>query len=679
MYSQQQQQPTTTTTTPKNSTSNNLSGEGKNLIRTYLSSPPPPSIQSQPPQSTTTTTTPTNNNNIISNTNPSPSSFSDVEIIYAIRLPLPQQPSSSSFDDEQIIIKDTSRVIVGGSTIPLIIENTTLSKFLSFSTYIKDLNNNNQLSFYLPTDMQDFKTALRLARERDVDPILKRSRNAIDRVLRCGEKFGLRDLDLIERLRDKRAVLSVNAIMPEIGASLETNPRRKLLLYKQVIQKSRTMDLVSGGTQSVQVKAMKIKVSESLLKVCRASTITTAAAAATTTTTTNTSEDTQQQRINITLQMLTYAYRILFEGRNEQLPQKMDETIKQLKSAIEKEFIRFGESPDQFKSTTLQRAISTSSDLYIDATTTSTTATNTATGRSGFIPPPPFIYSTLVPVSLLNNNNNQTTNNSQLIHVNIGGEKIMILHRSELEQIGCIQDALLGYISTTNNNSGPSTPVMESIYLFIGDEPERFEQMLHLVRANGHLESGEKMDESILRSYRNVARRYRLGKPIVEKLSSWLEVHKNGVGGSTDAKQELRALKITRLLNGERGDALVASSMAEAYVERMQQTSSMGKKIKFASKAELLIRLILPYLLTSASIVSDSGAGGGAGGTGNMSAVKRSIEILKLVLSVQGRADEISSLDLAIKEFTQGIKGAAGELADVLNGPTRDVPPQMYV
>jgi len=216
------------------------------------------------------------------------------------------------------------------------------------------------------------------------------------------------------------------------------------------------------------------------------------------------------------------------------------------------------------------------------------------------------------------------------------------LHSSELEEIPALASLLPKVDSST-------------VQIFIGDDPEQFQLAMHLIRCQGRLELGEKIDIGVLKSYRHVARKYSLGMDITHRIDAWILAHKNGVGGATNAQEEIRGLKLTRALNPERGDALVSSALAEAYLEQAEKALESAKKVRLLQKAESCVRTVLPILVTSMSVSRADEE--------QKKAVAQVVSMLKKCLVMQEREGEAMLVDSAIREFQAGILGSAEDLA----------------
>jgi len=428
--------------------------------------------------------------------------------------------------------------------------------------------------------------------------------------LRAAELYDLSQ-ELIQNLTDRLAVLQ-NLVMPEIAALLETNPRRKLLLLKSVIRKARLMDVVSGGTQSVQSKIARIKVATNLVEACESST--------------STISETWKRKY------LRVAEKAVLEGRSvDTLPTSVATQIEELQKRIVNvrthQLLHSDEVPAVSQPLKLIRSFSESRRTQLEKKKSSKKY------LAQFRPLPP----NLSPLP------------DDICVVNCSGLKVLKVHREELKRFGAFD-----VLSDAN-------------HVYLSDDPGRFELALHLVRSGGKLEDGEKADDSVLKSYRRVAYSYALDWSIVRRIEAWIGAHKNGVGGARNAREEIRALRLTRLVNPEKGDALVASALAEAYMERvLNEHMPERKKQKLLQKAEINLRTVLPVLLTSMSVMHINSE--------QKTAIDQSIAVLKQILTMQGRGSEAKDLDAQVKLFSQGVQGAAKELSAM----TRNVPQGMY-
>jgi len=486
-----------------------------------------------------------------------------------------------------------------------IVEIKALEKFtlLFSSTGLEKLTSAGTLRriLFIEDDAGTFKLALRLAREDQVDAPFKRSRTAMRKLLRIARRYGLRDLEPI--LADRYAVLQ-NNVMPEIAAMLETNPRRRLYLFKSVVRKARTVDLLGGGTQSIQCKVAKLKIVANLLEACE-----------------HVSEamtETWKRKY------LRVAEKLLIEGRSvDSLPLSIVEQVQALQKRIVDIQASLIHSDDiVLQPPKLVRSISDSRRIQYER--------KAAQKYAEFVP-----YGT---ASLADG----------FFRINCGGQKVLHLHADEFQRFGIFQDATEG-----------------SFLLF--DDPSRFELALYLVRREGRLDEAEKMDDTILKSYRDAALRYGLDWAITRRLDAWLNAHRHGAGGARNAREEVRALRLTRMLNPDKGEALVASALAEAYLERVtKENPGPNKRLRLLEKAETNLRVVLPVLLTSLSVVQVSKE--------QRLAIDQSVGVLKQILTMQGRGDEAKMLDQAVTLFSKGIQGAAKELS----AATRNVPSGMY-
>jgi len=240
---------------------------------------------------------------------------------------------------------------------------------------------------------------------------------------------------------------------------------------------------------------------------------------------------------------------------------------------------------------------------------------------------------------------------SDFVTVNCSGQKSYLLHKEDVRRFSALDNC--------------STTVCEEY--FVCDDPSRFELALRLVQSKGKLDDSEKSNEAILKSYREVARSYGLEWLICRRLETWIVAHKSGVGGARNIREEIRALKLTMLLNPEKGDIMVASTLAEALLDRVSNTIvSDHKKVRLLENAETNLRIVLPILLTSMSIAKISKE--------QQLAMNHSVSMLKQILNLQGRADDAANLDIAVESFLKGVRAAAKDLSTA----TRDIPSGMY-
>ena len=466
---------------------------------------------------------------------------------------------------------------------------------------------------YVMDDLSEFKTALRLAREGRVDPILRRSRTAVARALRAATKYALPP-EMTSELTDRIATLSLT-VMPEIAAQLETNARRKILLYKSVIRKARLMDLASGGAQALAAKAARVKVAEALTHAASA----------------------ERDPVHRAL-LVRAAGKTLYEGRSEELPELLAKSLQAVETLLK----------------------DAAASAAVDFASLKPPHPDQVSQPHSWWPALPFMVR--CPLTLAAQPNASAPPTPDLIRVEVGGERVYFLHRAELVAMGAMRPQ-------PDGAGGLDLDGFDAAHeqVFVGDDPERFEQALHLARSRGRLEPGERADESIIRSYRDVARRYRLDAAIIRKLDAWVWTHKNGVGGATNAREEIRGLKLTKLLNPDRGDALVASALAEALVERADDPATpLGKRQSLLAKAEINLRTVLPVMLTSQSVMRM--------GPEQTQAVTRTLELLKKVMRGQGRESEIPPLEASVAEFARGIGQVADKFAQLGSKP----PESMY-
>jgi hypothetical protein len=162
-----------------------------------------------------------------------------------------------------LVIPDTVSVLVGGIE-KFQIETETLQKadkIFPQELLSKAMNENKII--YVADEVSNFKLLLRLIREGKIDPSFKKSRQAIYRNLLVARAYSLGEIANL--LQDRYSVMQ-NVVMPEIAALLETNPNRKLLLYRSVVKKARLTDLFSAGSNSINSKAARIKIASSLIE-----------------------------------------------------------------------------------------------------------------------------------------------------------------------------------------------------------------------------------------------------------------------------------------------------------------------------------------------------------------------------------------------------------------------------
>lgn len=519
--------------------------------------------------------------------------------------------------DPELPSGELVRVVLSGG-LRMVVERETLEKFGAFARMDPATT-----VIYARGDEVEIRSALRLAREGAIDSVLKRVRNALVRAERTMRNFEIRDEALMRDLQDRIAVVSL-AVLPEVAVRLETDLTRKLLLFKAIRRRARQLDLASGGTQSMQSKAQRIKIAEEALRAAVPSD-------------SGSSSPAGANDRHLRLRLLRFALQTTYEGRSAELPPALNKLTTEVQAKIEDAVRSLGGSPEFLRPVALQRLISADRDIYCEAAgppphvvlVPSTAATPPATPRNKMAVTP-------------------------LVRVNVGGERVFELHPIEFSAIG-VFGALGG------------SP-RRGFDVFVGDEPDRFEQVLHLSRSRGRLEPLERSDDSIVRASVKIARRYRLSNAVLERLGQWTKAHKDGVGGAANTREEIRALKLTKLLSPERGEHIVAAALAEAYLERAEQSSAGtvgddgGRRTRrLAGKAEMNLRVALPYVLTSSAVVKSSPE--------QRAALDRSINMLRRALVLQGRAREAAEgLDAVVAEFSRGLAGAADDIASLVRG-----------
>jgi len=424
-------------------------------------------------------------------------------------------------------------------------------------------------ALHLSMDAATVKLALRLLRDLSVEPSQRTNRVFLERCARCASEFGMPDV--LQQDLSHRVAASVSVIMPEVAAQLETNPRRKVLLYKQVVRKARLLDLTTGGARAAMAKQGRLKVAEALLD---------AAATA----------DAQARA-----QYAHYAARLVDEGQNAQLPAPVAALQSDLRA-------RLGVLAQPVK--------------------------------AALVPPPLFTCTYA-------SGGGGGHSDPVMVRVNAGGQLTQSLHASELRALPCVARLL------------PLPAGHDTV--FVGDDAERFQLALHLLRVRGRLEPGEKADLPLLASYLGIARRYALAPALVARVEAWTRAHKHGLGGARDAKEEIRGLKLTRALNPERGDTIVSSALAEAYLEQTARTTDAGKRARLLAKAEAALRTVLPVLVTSLSVTRADAE--------QRQAVGSLVRMLKEVLVQAGRPAEAAQVDANVRAFEQGIAASADDLA----------------
>jgi len=428
-------------------------------------------------------------------------------------------------------------------------------------------------ALHLSMDAATVKLALRLLRDLSVEPSQRTNRAFLERCARCAREFGMPDA--LQQELSHRVAASASIIMPEVAALLETNPRRKVLLYKQVVRKARMLDITTGGARAAMAKQGRLKVAEALLDAAA-----------------QPAADAQARA-----QYAHYAARLLDEGQNAQLPAPVAALQSDLRA-------RLGALAQPVK--------------------------------AALVPPPLF--------SCTYASGEPPAHGTGMVRVNAGGQLAQSLHTSELLALPCVARLL------------PLPPGHDAV--FVGDDAERFQLALHLLRVRGRLEPGEKADLALLASYLDIARRYALAPALVGRVEAWVRAHKHGLGGARDAKEEIRGLKLTRALNPERGDMLVSSALAEAYLEqagRAAAADDAGKRARLLAKAEAALRTVLPVLVTSMSVTRADAE--------QKQAVSSMVRMLKDVLVQAGRPAEAQQVDASVRAFEQGIAASADDIA----------------
>ena len=497
-------------------------------------------------------------------------------------------------------------VFVGTFLESFTVEEDVLHRMKAFPPLLLSEAVMGKKAVYVIDDPSNFKFALSLARQGTVDPAYKKSRQAIKKYLQVARKYGLNEEASI--LADRDAVLQ-NVVMPEIAGLLETNPRRKLLLLKSVVKKASLMDIVSGGTQSIQSKISRLKVAMNLVEACENPT--------------STMSEIWKRKY------LRFAEKILLEGRSlDTLPPTVLHQFEELHKRIL-----------TVKEHKLQHSEEFDSSMAIPLILEQSSMRKHKRAQ---------LLQHKSRIRLVKCISLPSSPQSDICSIDCAGQKSFSVHRDELQRFGIFD-------------------LTEVTSFLIFDDPSRFELALHLIRCDGKVEDAEKADESMLKSYRRVARSYGLEWSIMRRLEAWINAHKNGVGGARNASEEIRALRLTRLLNPEKGDALVASALAEAYMERVQNEHMLPtKRRRLLEKAEINLRTVLPLFLTSLSVTRVSKE--------QQAAIDQSVAVLKNVLTMQDRTQEANELDAAVKYFSQGVQGAAKELSSLI----RDVPNDMY-